>query len=79
MRIITSMALIEYELHELLTYASSSFFIIRKDFIMNNEERNSIVELPIDVIDQFPKHPYKVKDDDDMIQLIESMLSRSRI
>ena len=46
---------------------------------MNSEERNSIVELPIDVIDQFPKRPYKVKDDDDMIQLIESMLSRSRI
>ena len=40
---------------------------------MNSEERNSIVELPIDVIDQFPKHPYKVKDDDDMIQLIESI------
>lgn len=40
---------------------------------MNNEERNSIVELPIDVIDQFPKHPYKVKDDDDMLQLIESI------
>lgn len=40
---------------------------------MNNEERNSIVELPVDVIDQFPKHPYKVKDDDDMIQLIESI------
>lgn len=40
---------------------------------MNKEERNSIVELPIDVIDQFPKHPYKVKDDDDMIQLIESI------
>ena len=67
------MALIEYELHELLAYAGSSLFIIRKDFIMNNEERNSIVELPINVIDQFPKHPYKVKDDDDMIQLIESI------
>ena len=67
------MALIEYELYELLADAGSSFFIIRKDFIMNNEERHSIVELPIDVIDQFPKHPYKVKDDDDMIQLIESI------
>lgn len=73
MRIITSIALIEYELHELLADAGSSFFIIRKDFIMNKEERNSIVELPIDIIDQFPKHPYKVKDDDDMIQLIESI------
>lgn len=67
------MALLEYELYELLADAGSSLFIIRKDFIMNNEERNSIVELPINVIDQFPKHPYKVKDDDDMIQLIESI------
>lgn len=67
------MALIEYELHELLAVAGSSFFIIRKDYSMNNEERNSIVELPIDIIDHFPKHPYKVKDDDDMIQLIESI------
>ena len=32
-----------------------------------------IVELPIDIIDQFPKHPYKVKDDDDMVQLVESL------
>lgn len=40
---------------------------------MNSEERNSIVELPIDIIDQFPKHPYKVKDDDEMLQLIESI------
>ena len=47
--------------------------IYRKDYSMNSEERNSIVELPIDIIDQFPKHPYKVKDDDDMIQLIESI------
>jgi len=33
------MALIEYELHELLAYAGSSLFIIRKDFIMNKENR----------------------------------------
>lgn len=33
----------------------------------------TIVELPIDKIDQFPKHPYKVKDDDDMIRLVESI------
>lgn len=33
----------------------------------------NIVELPVDVIDQFPKHPYKVKDDEDMLQLIESI------
>lgn len=33
----------------------------------------NIMELPVDVIDQFPKHPYKVKDDEDMLQLIESI------
>lgn len=33
----------------------------------------NVVELPVDVIDQFPKHPYKVKDDNDMLQLIESI------
>lgn len=51
----------------------AAHFYYRKEFIMNSEERKSIVELPVDVIDQFPKHPYKVKDDDDMIQLIESI------
>lgn len=40
-----------------------------------NETKNevTIVELPVDKIDQFPKHPYKVKDDNDMIQLVESL------
>lgn len=41
---------------------------------MDKEERNAnIVELSVDIIDQFPKHPYKVKDDDDMVQLIDSI------
>lgn len=40
---------------------------------MDNKRTTTIVELPIDVIDQFPKHPYKVKNDDDMLQLVESI------
>ena len=40
---------------------------------MEKEKKVEIVDLPVDVIDQFPKHPYKVRDDDDMLQLIESI------
>lgn len=41
---------------------------------MNKEkETRTIVDLPVNVIDQFPKHPYMVRDDDDMIQLVESI------
>ncbi len=32
-----------------------------------------IHELDIDLIDQFPNHPYKVKDDEDMMNLVESI------
>ena len=32
-----------------------------------------IYEIPIDQIDPFPDHPFKVRDDDDMMNLIESI------
>lgn len=32
-----------------------------------------IHEIPIDEIDEFPDHPYKVKDDEDMMNLVESI------
>ena len=32
-----------------------------------------IRELPIDQISDFPDHPYKVKDDQDMMNLVESI------
>lgn len=32
-----------------------------------------IHEIPIDEIDEFPEHPYKVKDDEDMMNLVESI------
>ena len=32
-----------------------------------------IHEIPLDEIDEFPEHPYKVKDDEDMINLMESI------
>ena len=34
-----------------------------------------INEIPIELIDEFPNHPYKVKDDEDMLNLMESIKS----
>ena len=34
-----------------------------------------INEIPIELIDEFPDHPYKVKDDEDMLNLMESIKS----
>ena len=34
---------------------------------------NHIYEIPLDQIDSFPDHPFKVRDDDDMLNLIESI------
>lgn len=35
-----------------------------------------IREIPIELIDDFPDHPYQVRDDEDMLQLIESVRER---
>lgn len=32
-----------------------------------------LYEIPLDQIDEFPEHPYKVKDDEDMMNLMESI------
>ena len=38
-----------------------------------------IREIPIEQIDDFPDHPFKVRDDEDMIQLVESIKERGII
>ena len=38
-----------------------------------------IRDIPIDLIDDFPGHPYKVRDDEDMMQLVESIKERGVI
>ena len=48
------------------------------ELFSSQEERDDatlkrIYEIPIDEIDPFPDHPYKVKDDDDMMTLMESI------
>lgn len=32
-----------------------------------------IREIPLDLIDEFPNHPFKVKDDEDMMHMVHSV------
>lgn len=48
------------------------------DLFSTQEERDDaklrrIEEIPLDKIDPFPDHPYKVRDDEDMMNLVESV------
>ena len=54
------------------------------DLFSTQEERDEaklkkIFEIPIELIDDFPDHPFKVRDDEDMIQLVESIKERGII
>ena len=54
------------------------------EFFMNDQERAEnrlpkIYDIPLSEIDEFPDHPFKVKDDEDMLQLVESVRERGII
>ena len=38
-----------------------------------------IRDIPLELIDDFPDHPFKVRDDEDMMQLVESVKERGVI
>lgn len=48
------------------------------DLFSTQEERDEarlekIRDIPLDLIDDFPNHPFHVRDDEDMVQLVESI------
>lgn len=54
------------------------------DLFSSQEERDEqklkkIRDIPLELIDPFPNHPFKVKDDEDMFQLVESIKDRGVI
>ena len=54
------------------------------ELFMNDKERAEnklpkIFDIPLSEIDDFPDHPYKVRDDEDMMQLAESIKERGVI
>lgn len=45
----------------------------------DEEQLSKIRDIPLELIDDFPGHPFKVKDDEDMMQLVESVKERGVI
>ena len=63
----------------------SDFTLPRFDEIFSTQEMRDdeklakIRDIPLELIDDFPDHPYKVRDDEDMMQLVESIKERGVI
>ena len=45
----------------------------------DEEQLSKIRDIPLELIDEFPDHPFKVRDDEDMMQLVESVKERGVI
>ena len=45
----------------------------------DEEHLSKIRDIPLELIDDFPDHPFKVRDDEDMMQLVESVKERGVI
>ena len=63
----------------------SDFTLPTLDDLFSTQERrddaklSKIRDIPLELIDDFPDHPFKVRDDEDMIQLVESVKERGVI
>ena len=47
--------------------------------LWDDAKLSKIRDIPLELIDDFPDHPFKVRDDEDMIQLVESVKERGVI
>ena len=63
----------------------SDFTLTRLDDLFSTQEQrdeeklSKIRDIPLELIDDFPAHPFKVRDDEDMQQLVESIKERGVI
>ena len=68
-----------------MTARKSEFTLTSLDDLFSTQEQrddeklSKIKDIPISDIDDFPDHPFKVKDDEDMMQLVESIKERGVI
>lgn len=53
--------------------------LFKSQEVRDEEKLSKIRNIPLSQIDDFPDHPFKVKDDEDMMQLIESIKERGII
>ena len=53
--------------------------LISTQELRDDAKLSKIRDIPLELIDDFPDHPFKVRDDEDMIQLVESVKERGVI
>lgn len=60
-------------------YLNSFDDLVQIDENCEKHKRERLIEIPITKIRDFPEHPYKVKDDENMDELVESIKTRGLI
>ncbi len=60
-------------------HLSSFDDLFQTDESREDLKRERLMEIPISLIHDFPEHPYKVKDDENMYELVESIKTRGLI
>ena len=60
-------------------HLSSFDDLFQTDESREDLKRERLMEIPIFLIHDFPDHPYKVKDDENMFELVESIKTRGLI
>ena len=60
-------------------HLSSFDDLFQTDESREDLKRERLMEIPISLIHDFPEHPYKVKDDENMSELVESIKTRGLI
>lgn len=60
-------------------HLSSFDDLFQTDESREDMKREKLMDIPISMIQDFPEHPYKVKDDENMVELVESVRTRGLI
>ena len=60
-------------------HLSSFDDLFQTDESREDMKRKKLMDIPISMIQDFPDHPYKVKDDENMAELVESVKTRGLI
>lgn len=60
-------------------HLSSFDDLFQTDESREDMKREKLMDIPISKIKDFPDHPYKVKDDENMVELVESVKTRGLI
>ena len=48
----------------------------KDDSKIKQKEVSKLIDIPLSLLDEFPNHPFKVRFEDDMVQLVDSVSQR---